>query len=129
MKKFAATAMRSSAARFLVAGAINTGSTYLLYLLLLRVLPYGASYSIAFLAGIVIAYVLNRLYVFKAHRGVASVVALPFVYLIQYGVGMLVLWVWVAWAGWDERLAPLAAILLTLPITYGLSRLSFGGRT
>ena len=38
--------------RFLASGAFNTVATYLLYLALLRRLPYQVSYTVAFASGI-----------------------------------------------------------------------------
>lgn len=75
-----------------------------------------------------LAYGLNRFFVFRAHRGARSVIFLPFVYLLQYGLGMLVLYVWIEVLGLSEKLAPLVAIILTIPSTYLLSRVIFAGR-
>jgi len=108
--------------RFLLSGGFNTVVTYLIYLLALLVLPYWAAYSAAYIAGIVLAYVLSRYWVFWQHRGVASVVLFPLVYVIQYILGLAVVWVWVNTLHLDAKYAPLAAVALTVPITYVLSR-------
>lgn len=116
---------KSSAFRFLLSGGFNTGVTYVLYLALLSVLSWRLSYTLAFATGIVLAYVLNRVFVFRTHRGIRSVAWLPLVYLTQYLLGMLVAWVWVEPLGWYEQLAPLAATLVMLPVTYLLSHVAF----
>lgn len=121
-----ALALKSSFSRFLLSGAFNTGVTYLLYLGLLNLFPYQASYAIAYVTGIVLAYVLNRAFVFKSHRGMTSVIGLPVVYAVQYVIAALILWLWVDLIGWDEKLAPLAALCVTVPGTYLLSRWVFG---
>ncbi|WP_291387534.1 MULTISPECIES: GtrA family protein [Achromobacter] len=111
--------------RFLVSGAFNTAATYLIYLILLRIFSYQVSYSIAYALGIILAYVLNRIYVFKSHRGLASAFMMPVVYAVQYGMGMVVIYLWVDVLLLSAKVAPLIAVAVTIPITYLLSRLAF----
>jgi len=112
-------------ARFLASGAVNTALSYLLYLALLPFLTYAVSYTVAYVAGIVISYLLNRFFVFREGRGLASAAVFPLVYLVQFLLAQAILWLWVDLAGWDARLAPLAAICLTIPVTFVLSRWVF----
>lgn len=111
--------------RFLVSGGVNTAVTYGIYLLLLPILAYQFSYSIAYVAGIVISYLLNRIFVFRSHRGVRSVLLFPLVYVVQYGFGLLLLWVLVDKLKLSAMIAPLAVILLTIPLTYLLTGIVF----
>ena len=115
-------------ARFLVSGAFNTLVTYLLYLLLLMFLGYRVSYTISYAAGIVLAYELNRVFVFKAPRSFASIAATPLIYLLQYCVGLGVVSLWVEYLGLSAKVAPLVAIALTVPVTFLLTRWAFLGR-
>ncbi len=46
-------------------------------------------------------------------------------YLLQYLIGMLVVWLWVEQLGWPQEPAPLAAILVTVPINFVLSSFAF----
>lgn len=112
-------------ARFLVSGGFNTALTYGVYLLLLNVVPYKISYTIAYISGILLAYILNRFFVFKSHNGIKSILLFPLIYLAQYVVSLLILWVWVEQLGFDDRLAPLVAIAITVPMTFILSKLLF----
>lgn len=112
--------------RFLAAGALNTGLTYLLYLLLIRLVSYRIGYSLAFVGGIGLSYLLNRFFVFRAGGGLRAVVMFPLVYLGQYLAGLAVVSLWVEWCGWPAALAPLAAVAVTVPLTYLLSRPLFG---
>lgn len=114
--------------RFLLSGAFNTAVTYGLYLLLLNVLAYQASYTIAYVTGIVLAFVLNRFFVFQSHRGLTSIILFPTVYLAQYLLNLIVVWLWVDRLHLSDKLAPLAAIALSVPVTYGLSRHVFKPR-
>ena len=125
IKTAAAKILQMDIARFLVSGGFNTVVTYGLYLLLLSVMSYATSYTIAYVAGIVLAYSLNRYFVFKSHQGIKSVALFPLVYLAQYLTSLLILWVWVEKLGWDSRVAPLIAIAITVPMTFVLSRYVF----
>lgn len=73
IKRAAAKILQVDFARFLVSGGFNTVVTYGIYLLLLNVLSYKTSYTIAYVAGIVLAYSLNRYFVFKSHQGLSLI--------------------------------------------------------
>jgi putative flippase GtrA len=111
--------------RFLLTGGFNTGVTYVLYLVLLKFLPYIWSYSVSYICGIVLAFALSRFFVFKEHRGLRSVLFFPLVYVAQYLFGILVIWFWVKNLQFSQELAPLAAIALSLPLTYFLTKIIF----
>ncbi len=114
--------------RFVVAGAVNTGLTYALYLLLLQALPYAISYTIAFLLGIGLSYAINRQFVFRVNGSVGTMFAFPLVYVVQYAVSIVVVAAWVEALG-DKVFAPLAGVAAALPVTYLLSRRIFLGRS
>ena len=111
--------------RFLLTGGLNTGITYALYLIILNFFPYIWSYTISYVFGILMAFVLNRFFVFKEHQGLKSVLFFPFIYVAQYISGIFVVWFWVKKLMLPEPLAPLAAIILLLPLTYALTKLVF----
>jgi putative flippase GtrA len=111
--------------RFLLTGGFNTALTYALYLVLLDFFAYTTSYSISYICGLLLAFLLSRYVVFKEHQGLKSVVLFPLIYLAQYLFGLLVVWFWVRVLFLPEFLAPLAAIILSLPLTYSLSKLVF----
>lgn len=118
---------RSLFVRFLLSGAFNTVATWLLYLLLIQFVSYRVGYSIAFLSGIGLAYVLSRYFVFRRDGGAAAVAVFPLIYLLQYLLGLGIVSLWVDVLGWQEALAPLAAVALTVPITFLLTRRVFSG--
>lgn len=117
-----------SGIRFLLAGGLNTAITYAIYLALLQITSYQISYAIAFASGVVISYVLSRVFVFKTHQGYRSALMLPLVYLIQYLTGAAVVWIWVDLLAQHPMLAPAISILVTLPLTYFLSKFVFVGK-
>jgi len=127
MGSLASRLARLSFPRFLVSGGINTALTYGLYLLLLMIGTYQVSYTIAYLVGIVVAFLLNRHFVFQSYRGIRSVLLFPLVYVAQYLLSMLTLWVWVDQLKQNAKLGPLIAIVITVPITYLMSKYIFVG--
>ena len=112
-------------ARFFLSGLANTALTYALYLLLLPFAGYAVSYSIAFVLGIALAFLLSRSFVFKSVSRSRRQFLFPGVYLLQYLAGLAVVAVWVEWLGLPEPFAPLAAIALTIPLTFAASRWVF----
>lgn len=115
--------IRGEFLRFLLVGAANTLSSYLLYLLLLVFFPYLLAYSLAYCIGIVISYFLNVRFVFRQRISLATFLAFPIVYLIQYCLGALVLWLLVDNVGISPALAMAGVIAATVPVTFLTSRL------
>lgn len=109
--------------KFVGVGAINTGLTYLLYLGLMLFVSYQIAYAIAFVAGILIAYVLNTRYVFKVNQSVKKLLLFPLVYLIQYVCGAAMMHVWVAKLSINASVAPLLTTVTLLPLTYALTKI------
>ncbi len=108
--------------RFLLSGSGNTLVTYLIYLLLLNYVSYGLAYSLTYLIGIYLSYYLNCRLVFNEPPRWSSAIQYPFVYLLQYFIGIILLSVLVQNKILDEVIAPLAVIIITLPATFILSR-------
>lgn len=109
--------------RFLIVGALNTVVGYGTYLLLLRWLHYEAAYAIAYVIGIVVSYVCNALFVFRQPMRARSALYFPLVYLAQFVCGLIILKVLVSLLHIPVWMAPALVIVLTLPVTYVLSRL------
>jgi putative flippase GtrA len=115
--------IRGEALRFVIAGAINTAVTYAIYLALLPWSGYALAYTIAYVAGIALSYVLNTWYVFRVRRDLRGLALFPLVYLAQYLIGMLVLSLAVNSFGVPAKFALLISIAITVPMTFLLSRL------
>ncbi|MEO5669534.1 MAG: GtrA family protein, partial [Ramlibacter sp.] len=113
--------------RFLTSGVFNTLVTYLLYLALLPRLHYRISFTIAYASGIALAYALNRFLVFRQPGGRAGPLLVTLIYLGQYVVNLAIVSVAVRWFHVPAALAPLCAIVMTVPLTYVLNRRVFGG--
>ena len=108
--------------RYLMVTVLNTLTTYALYLLGLRLMPYPLAYSSAYLAGIFIAYALNSLFVFRQPLSWKKALQYPLVYVVQYLLGLFMLTVLVEMLRVDAQFAALLNVVVTLPITYVLSR-------
>jgi putative flippase GtrA len=118
----------SEYARFLICGAANTGLTYVLYVLFLLLLSYKWSYSLAYGGGIAISYFLNSHFVFQQPVALAKFLKYPVVYLVQYLLGLIILYICIDLMGISKWLAPLLVIVISLPVTFVLSKLIIKGR-
>ncbi|MFY9822080.1 MAG: GtrA family protein [Thermoanaerobaculia bacterium] len=108
--------------RFVAAGAANSGLTWLLYLLLLRGMSYRWAYSLSYVAGILLSFLLNSRFVFRVPLRWRNLVRYPAVYVLQYLLGYTVIYVAVGLAGLDSRLGPAAVLAVTVPVGFLLSR-------
>lgn len=111
--------------RFVVAGAVNTGVTYVLYLGLLQMMPYVAAYSVTYLAGIALGYALNAYVVFKVRPSVKSALMYPLVYFLNYLLGLSFLYAFVELLGAPIEIAPLFVVAASVPIMYVATQFIF----
>ena len=109
-------------ARFIVWGVIRTGLAFMIYVCLLWLCPYGVAYTISYAAGIFISYWLNAIFVFQEPLRISRALQYPVVYLVQYPLGLGLLFLLVEVAHISRIVAPLLIVVLTLPITFLLSR-------
>ncbi len=114
--------------KFVIAGGINTGITYLIYLFVLLFASYPVAFTVSYVAGIAIAYLLNSLFVFRVRLTLKKILRFPIVYLVQYGLNMGLLYLFIDLAGMAEEIAPLLAIAIVVPITFVMSRFVLKGR-
>ncbi len=114
--------------RFLLAGAVNTVATYLLYLALVAYLPYPIAYSASYLAGILLSFALNSRYVFRRPATWSAFLRYPVVYVGQYALGMAILWMCLANGHLPQWMASGLAIVGSVPLTFFLARWALGVR-
>jgi putative flippase GtrA len=110
------------AARFIIAGVINTLLGYALYRLLLLMIPYAVAYTASYVLGIVASYSLNTWFVFRKPWQWKTLGVYPLVYAVQYASGILLLSLLIEHAHIPSEYAPLVVIVATLPVTFLLSR-------
>lgn len=128
MKSLADAICRYAVLRFLITGGINTLITWLIYIMLLNKFGYKCSYTTAYVVGIFLGFIFNRFFVFRDSRGVISIILFPFVYLVQYLLGLLVVWAWVDLMQMQAILAPIMSTIIVVPVTFIFSRYIFNGR-
>jgi putative flippase GtrA len=115
--------------RFIVIGGVNTVLSYGIYVATNLIVPYIAAYTISMIAGILISYILNARFVYRTSLSLSRAVAYPLVYLVQYLVGVGTLYLLVQMLGVSKYLAPFLVVIVTIPITFVLSRFIIKGRT
>jgi len=108
--------------RFVLFGGVNTLLGYLIYVILLIFLNYKVSFTITYVSSIFISYYLNSKFVFYRKVSLKKGLMYPSVYLIQYLTCMLLLHFFVEILNLSKFIAPILAVLLTVPVTFFLSR-------
>jgi putative flippase GtrA len=109
-------------AKFAVVGVINTGTFYVLYLLLHSWLPYYPAYVIAFLISMVGSFFLNTYITYRTKPTWRKFLLFPLTNLTNFVVTSVGVFVLVEWFHVNEKIAPLAAAVVAIPITFVLSR-------
>ena len=108
--------------KFLGVGTVNTAVTYILYLLLLFIFSYQISYTITYIFGVWLSYWLNLKFVFQEVGSVKKMVLFPLVYVIQYVLGLFILYIIINKFNIAKEIAPIFVVLITTPIIFILTR-------
>jgi len=122
---FASSVLSRKFARFIVVGGCNTLASYAVYLLLLLVIDYRIAYTIAYAAGLASGYWANARFVFRAPLKPRSALAYLASYGLTYLAGVGTLYVAVDLLGGAKALGMLAALLVSVPLSYRLLTRSF----
>lgn len=115
-------AMTREFIRFVAVRAACAVLSYGMYLMLLRWMRYEIAYIVAFAMGVVLAYVVNAIFVFREPMRRRSALQFPLVYLLQFAACLALLRIAVEWWGIPEAFALGIAVMITLPATFLLSR-------
>ena len=122
ISKITAEIMKNQKLCFLAMGTLNAVITIGLYMILNQFLNYQFAYFLAYVLGVINSYFLNSLFVFKVDFSLRSFIKFPIVYLVQYIVGVVLLEVLVQIFRISPIIAPIFIVILTLPLTFMLSR-------
>ena len=114
--------LKSTGFRFLITGIINTGVTYVIYLLLLLVLDYRMAYLASFVSGIAIALILNSTFVFKTALTFRKAAGFVAAYGLQLIAGIVILQWLVEHTFVSPAIAPLCVLIFTVPLSFLMSR-------
>ena len=113
---------RTTIFRYFIMGALNTTATFCIYVATKIVLNYQLAYLISYISGILFAYLMSTCFVFNKQPSLRTFIQFPFVYLVQYIVGAILLELFVRVFEWSITFTPLFIIFVTMPLTFLLSR-------
>ena len=111
--------------RYLIAGGVNTIVTYIVYLLLLTPVGYRVAYFLAFILGIGLSFVLLRRWVFSRPGKPFALLYVGLSHVAQLVLGWLVIEFWVVRMQQSQRLAPLVAVGVSVPLMFLIHRWIF----
>ena len=114
--------LRTTGFKFVIAGIVNTGLTYVIYLLLLLALDYRMAYVLSFVSGIAIAMALNSQFVFQTQLSIKKAAGFVSAYCFQLVFGILALQLVVEETTVPRTLAPLCVMIVTVPLSFFMSR-------
>jgi putative flippase GtrA len=108
--------------RYLLAGGLNTVTTYAAYLVLLPLTGYAIAYSMTYVAGIFFGYYLSARLVFRRPLQWRHAIQYPLVYVLQYGLGITLTTALIEGLHFHAEYVPALVIVITLPFTFWLAR-------
>ena len=91
------------------------------YLALLLMLPYMLAYAISYAVGIIFSYFISTYYVFRQRFSWKPFFQFPLVFAAQLFINLLILWLAVDRFAVRQELAPLIAVIFSIPVTYFMS--------
>ncbi|MBG1704561.1 flippase GtxA [Staphylococcus aureus] len=110
--------------KFIIVGGINTLNYYVVYLLLLKLLhiEYMISHITGFLVAFVISYYLNCYFVYRVKPTWRKFISFPITQIVNVSLQTVLLCVFVSWLNLPAEIAPFAGLVITIPITFVLSK-------
>ncbi|XLO61266.1 flippase GtxA [Staphylococcus aureus] len=110
--------------KFIIVGGINTLNYYVVYLLLLKLLhiEYMISHITGFLVAFVISYYLNCYFVYRVKTTWRKFISFPITQIVNVSLQTVLLYVFVSWLNLPAEIAPFAGLIITIPITFILSK-------
>ncbi|HGZ9344811.1 TPA: flippase GtxA [Staphylococcus aureus] len=110
--------------KFIIVGGINTLNYYVVYLLLLKLLhiEYMISHITGFLVAFVISYYLNCYFVYRVKPTWRKFISFPITQIFNVSLQTVLLYVFVSWLNLPAEIAPFAGLIITIPITFILSK-------
>ncbi|MEU2155712.1 GtrA family protein [Streptomyces sp. NPDC019396] len=108
--------------RFALVGAVNTGTYYGCYLLLLTRLPYIAAHTFAFALSMTGSFFMNAYFTYRTRPTWRKFLLFPLTNAANFVITTAGVYLLVGIGGFSERWSPLAAAAAAIPITFALSR-------
>ncbi|WP_253345651.1 GtrA family protein [Staphylococcus equorum] len=110
--------------KFIIVGGINTLNYYIVYLILLKLidLNYLVSHVSGFMVSFIISYYLNCHFVYKVKPTWRKFIQFPLTQVVNMVMQTLLLYIFVQWFHISSVIAPFAGLIITIPITFVLSK-------
>ena len=110
--------------KFIIVGGINTLNYYVVYLLLLKLLhiEYMISHITGFIVAFVNSYYLNCYFVYRVKPTWRKFISFPITQIVNVSLQTVLLYVFVSWLNLPAEIAPFAGLIITIPITFVLSK-------
>ncbi|HCW7773723.1 TPA: flippase GtxA [Staphylococcus aureus] len=110
--------------KFIIVGGINTLNYYVVYLLLLKLLhiEYMISHITGFIVAFVISYYLNCYFVYRVKPTWRKFISFPITQIVNVSLQTVLLYVFISWLNLPAEIAPFAGLIITIPITFILSK-------
>ncbi|MEC7040262.1 flippase GtxA [Staphylococcus aureus] len=110
--------------KFIIVGGINTLNYYVVYLLLLKLLhiEYMISHITGFLVAFMISYYLNCYFVYRVKPTWRKFISFPITQIVNVSLQTVLLYVFVSWLNLPAEITPFAGLVITIPITFVLSK-------
>lgn len=109
--------------RFVVVGVINTITYYSIYLMLHKWagLSYLLAHVLGFLISLNVSFFLNSYVTYKVKPTLKKYLLFPLTQLVNMSVSTILIYVFVEFFHLSSSIAPFAAVLFTVPITFLVS--------
>ncbi|MDQ1010323.1 putative flippase GtrA [Streptomyces sp. V4I23] len=114
--------VRGQIVRFALVGAVNTGTYYGLYLVLLTWLPYVAAHVVAFLLSMVGSFFLTSYFTYRTRPTWRKFLLFPLTNAANFVVTTSGVYLLVDVLHFGSRYAPLIAAAAAIPATFVVSR-------
>ncbi|HCX3628029.1 TPA: flippase GtxA [Staphylococcus aureus] len=110
--------------KFIIVGGINTLNYYVVYLLLLKLfhIEYMISHITGFIVAFVISYYLNCYFIYRVKPTWRKFISFPITQIVNVSLQTVLLYVFVSWLNLPAEFAPFAGLVITIPITFVLSK-------
>ncbi|PNZ80882.1 GtrA family protein, partial [Staphylococcus petrasii] len=97
---------------------------YLVYLILLKLFNvyYMLSHIIGFVVSFIISYYLNCYFVYNVKPTLKKFLSFPLTQVVNMGMQTLFLYIFVRWFNFPSEIAPFVGLIVTIPITFVLSK-------
>src|SRR5690606_15509024 len=123
MNTMSLKALNTEFTRFIFVGVVNTMSYYTIYLVLHNVfaLPYLLAHIVGFLISLNISFFLNCYVTYRIKPTLKKYLYFPLTQVVNMSVSTALIFVFVEFLQLNSNIAPFAAVLFTVPITFAVS--------